>query len=296
MGAAMGSDRTPSRVGYGNSTPGQLFGNRPSHTLEMVYSMPRYIRRSGFLPRLPVVRSLARLEILEDRQQLAAVVAVSPSANSHAAEISTAISVTFDAPIDVASVGPLSLFVLGEQTGQRLLSDGELFVNGNTIRFTPSRPFMVGELVQVVATAGILDGAGEPIEPYVWQFSVQQAPRAATYQQVGSPLTGDFETWRWLTLGDVDGDRDLDLFVATNLTSTSAPGLWINDGDGRFAKSDLTNIAFAGASDIVLGDVNGDGVMELLVAQSSPGSGAVISIWENSGDGRFFGSGSVVPR
>ena len=86
---------------------------------------------------------------------------------------------------------------------------------------------------------------------------------------------------RSLTLGDLDGDGDLDVVVANS--STDNVSVLLNSGDGRFG--DAENIA---AGDfpisVVGGDLDGDGDLDLVVANFNDLS---VSVLLNSGDGRF---------
>ena len=81
---------------------------------------------------------------------------------------------------------------------------------------------------------------------------------------------------------DVDGDADVDLYVANE----NAPNvLYRNEGDGTFR--DVTAWAGVGdgghARDVALGDYDGDGAMDLYVANEN----APNVLYRNEGDGTF---------
>jgi hypothetical protein len=83
-----------------------------------------------------------------------------------------------------------------------------------------------------------------------------------------------------VALGDLDGDGDLDAFVATN-----GPALvWLNDGDGQFTDSGQ-RLGDQRPSAVWLGDLDNDRDLDALLSSSGDAW-----IWLNDGDGRFSSS------
>jgi len=109
---------------------------------------------------------------------------------------------------------------------------------------------------------------------------------------------------RVVQLGDLDGDGDLDAVVgkAYNL----ADQVWVNNGAGGFSPHPTTP-SFGGmnTNDLDLGDVDGDGDLDVVIAQWDQASAAAAwsdapeQVWLNDGQGNltphpttpFFGAG-----
>ena len=91
---------------------------------------------------------------------------------------------------------------------------------------------------------------------------------------------------RDVALGDIDGDGDLDAVIAND---TSSNQLLINDGTGSFS---LSSIAAAVSqtsivtSDVIIADLNADGYLDVVFANSSGQNELLI----NNGSGSFFAS------
>ena len=86
-----------------------------------------------------------------------------------------------------------------------------------------------------------------------------------------------------MELGDVDGDGDLDAFVASWDDEPSTA--WLNDGAGAFADSGQ-KLGSGGCFAVTMGDLDGDGDLDAIVAQLEANT-----IWLNDGLGAFADSG-----
>jgi hypothetical protein len=95
-----------------------------------------------------------------------------------------------------------------------------------------------------------------------------------------------------VSLGDVDSDGDLDAMVANNgEKSDNATVLWLNDGTGTFTDS-TQRLGFTNAYAAVLGDLDGDGDLDVFIANSSHnGANPADKVWMNDGNGVFTDSG-----
>ncbi len=75
-----------------------------------------------------------------------------------------------------------------------------------------------------------------------------------------------------VSLGDLDGDGDLDALTAHGdpWRGSSGGTIWLNDGTGRFDKSDL-NLGNLYSSYTALGDLDGDGDLDAFIAHGETG-------------------------
>ncbi len=105
-----------------------------------------------------------------------------------------------------------------------------------------------------------------------------QIKNGSSFQPVRLP-PDDMDGTRAAALGDLDGDGDLDVFLAKSL-ETYAPNddytlrtsyqVWWNDGAGSFSPGDL-HLDCPNVQDLVLGDLDGDGDLDVLAATMSGG-------------------------
>jgi hypothetical protein len=87
-----------------------------------------------------------------------------------------------------------------------------------------------------------------------------------------------------VALGDLDGDGDLDAFVANH----GANKVWLNDGTGCFTDSGQ-DLGSSWGWGVALGDVDGDGDLDAFVANSYEVQAN--KVWLNDGTGIFSDSG-----
>lgn len=99
-----------------------------------------------------------------------------------------------------------------------------------------------------------------------------------------------------LTVGDITGDGAIDLLVVQSNGGQSAPSAivpFINDGSGNFTRGTSIRPASAGnMNGLVVGDVDADGDLDLLLAYNSASQG-LVEVELNDGTGHFSSRQSV---
>ena len=91
-------------------------------------------------------------------------------------------------------------------------------------------------------------------------------------------------------LGDIDGDGDLDLVVGTKGYLIGAQNrLYLNNGNGGFVDVTASHLpsTLDRSSALALGDVDGDGDLDLVVGNGDYGAGSQNRLYLNNGNGVF---------
>jgi hypothetical protein len=208
-----------------------------------------------------------------------------PAPNSHDAEVDTPVSITYDMDMDPATVVPVSFAVHARQTGWLTET---LSVDGGTISLQPTSSLHAGELVQVTATTATLSLDGEaPVEPTVWEFTTAPWNGIAEFSE-HQIMQNDIS--RYIALGDLDGDGDLD---ALTTSCTGFTRVYQNDGSGTF--TDIQDIPYLSSCplDANLGDLDGDGDLDaVLIDYNIHGLNRILL---NNGNGHFTESINPIP-
>jgi len=197
------------------------------------------------------------------------------------------ISITFSQNIDGTTLDATSFNVNGSISGEH--AGGFSGEGTQTITFDPTVDFEPGEIVSVALTTSIQSTVGTPLSaPYVFQFFVE-VPNI-TYAQffnTGQAL-GNYASAS-VSLADLDGDNDLDAFVA----NWNQPNrVWLNDGNGNFSDSNQELGGNAGSAVVCLGDLDSDGDIDAFIGNGGQGgANGPNKVWLNDGNGNFTDSG-----
>ena len=233
-------------------------------------------RRTGRTVQRQEIRRLIA-ESLEQRMLLTTVSSVVPQANVHDAPTSTDISATFDQTLNPATVTDQSFTAHASQSGKLL--GGTFNVAGNVVTLDPTSDLRPGEAVLVTATDSIQSNVGILATPHVWQFQTAVDHGSAMFADSGQDVGGG--SGIAVALGDLDGDDDLDAFVAN---APEGNRVWINH-DGVFSDS-LQSLGDHNSVSVALGDLDGDGDLDAFVTNANEGN----RVWINAG-GTFSDSG-----
>ncbi|MFC2043793.1 FG-GAP-like repeat-containing protein [Chloroflexota bacterium] len=203
-----------------------------------------------------------------------------PAANALNVAFTANITVQFSASINSTTVNENTFNMDASMSGN---VSGTYFGGGtNNITFIPNAGFKVGETVTVTLTTGIEGEDGTTLaNPVTWQFVVEAPQGYACFKDSGQTL-GTLASLG-VALGDVDGDGDLDAFMANY---GQANKVWLNDSSGDFSDSGQS-LGSSDSESVALGDVDGDGDLDAFVA--NPGQSN--RVWMNDGIGNFTDGG-----
>lgn len=217
------------------------------------------------------------------------VVAHHPQKNGFAS-VEARIRVTFDRPVDPATLGCGSSFWAfgrwsGKAAGEFVMAEG-----GRTVVLIPDEPFAAGETVTVLLSHDLRGIDGVPLRGagYSFQFwtRAEPAPRTFTSVQVKSTnLAGESSRPYGGVAADLDGNGFPDLAIVNE--DSNDVRVFLNLADCTSEMSDVvTPVAPTGAkgSPSETADFDGDGHMDLCVANFNGNS---ISVLLGNGDGTF---------
>ncbi|MEM1057031.1 MAG: FG-GAP-like repeat-containing protein [Bacteroidota bacterium] len=196
------------------------------------------------------------------------------------------IVLTFDRPLDRATVTDASVRVFGRWSGP-ITSTLQLENGRRQLRVTPDRPLMAGEAVTVSLSRQLAAGAASMEAAYTLQFWV------ASQSSVDAFVVGDWIPVRLpgesniisygAYAGDLDGDGDSDLAVPNEIPADVR--VFLNDGTGTYGAFEvhaLPNGDWPSPSEGA--DFNHDGRTDIVVGN---GRNEMMSVLLGDGAGDF---------
>ena len=207
---------------------------------------------------------------------------------------------------DIDNDGDIDIFLAagGGNTGNPmfLLNDGTGNFTVNTDRIpselrTNTLPFFSAELVDIDGD-GFLDlqvGGVEPpsgnLRTTIYWGSTSGYYDASLSTQL--PTVSGYTDQLDFDARDLDGDGDRDLLITRTSHNYQGYSIQYLRNDGNRSFTDVTATRITGSSDatapwidwISVGDVNGDGFIDIYTENATPGSADVV--WINDGSGNF---------
>ncbi|GAB4020025.1 FG-GAP-like repeat-containing protein [Spirosoma koreense] len=214
---------------------------------------------------------------------------LSPARNARSASANANVVLTFAQPLsnNAATLGGVRVFSAQRGGLLRNGQGGSASVSGSTLNFNPSLNFKPGETVYVTSTTAIQGTGGDRLDRgqvYGFTTGVGGTGRGNFTAPAINPELGVGDYPQNVAVGDVDGDGDLDLLCANQYSNSVSVRL--NNGSGNFIAPAINpELGVRNyPQGVALGDVDGDGDLDLLCANSFSDN---VSVRLNDGTGNF---------
>jgi hypothetical protein len=164
-----------------------------------------------------------------------------------------------------------------------------IWFNDGTATFTQSEQTLGDEVDTRALDIGDVDGDGDldlltinvndNSDAVIWIND-----GAGTFEESGNGFSlPTFDVYD-LVLGDLDGDGDLDAFLA--IINDNPNLVFLNDGNGFFENSPI-RLGEMRSAKVALGDLDGDGDLDAMVANHDDHCDGANHVWLNEGDATF---------
>ena len=208
-----------------------------------------------------------------------------PAANALTGATTTNVDVTFNKAMNAATAS--TFIVHGGMTGKRA---GSYSGGGSsTLTFDPTSDFKPNELVEVTLKPGLKATTGDALQPsHVHQFRAAAGVGPVVFTNSSSDVQTGTTNATWSTsLGDLDGDGDLDL-ITGNYNQVNR--VYLGNGSGAFAAgSDVQTGTTNKTNSTSLGDLDGDGDLDLITGNYNQ----VNRVYLGNGSGAFAAGSDV---
>ena len=218
------------------------------------------------------------------------VVSVAPAAHEVTALVASPITVSFDQPVDPASVNADSFWAFGRWSGT--VEGTYSFSNGNqTVSLEPDAPFFAGEQVMVILSHDLQSPGGAALRSagYCFQFWTAAFPADRSFVTIDSMTTRTFPGQSSRAYGGIATDLDNDGWADLTIVNEDTADLrvFMNLADGTGLYDDFiqpTNPVNDRASPSEPSDFNHDGFADICVANIDTNS---VSVLLGNGDGSY---------
>jgi len=208
------------------------------------------------------------------------VASVNPSQYELNVPEDSEILISFTQDIEPTSLTNVTIRVYGSLSGLFQSSNITYDNNTRTATFTPDREFKPGEVMNISVTREVMNASNVSMpEAFSWQFTAVALAGTAALSQ-SSNISVSSVPYS-ITIGDWDGDDDLDLATANRASNNVS--ILFNNGFGAF--NIAATVAVGNVPEYVkAGDFDADGDLDLAIVNSGSNT---ISILINDGAGNF---------
>ncbi len=226
------------------------------------------------------------------------IVSLAPSTNSMAAYLHQGITISFDRPMDIATLTTATqathanLVIYGSQSGY-ISNDAAVFFSDNNkqVHIRTAEPFKPGERLDVTIRGAQSTTGVTMANSTVFQFHTESAGGDnMIFRSTAFGFHNNTRNSRAVEIGDLDGDGDLDAVIGD---WDAWDKVWLNNGDATFSVSELPVGNKLLTRDLKLADIDSDGDLDIVVSRWDMEN----LIWTNNGDATFtsteFGNSGI---